>query len=184
MRTPTETLSIESRFTADRSGTGSSPGSSTTSLASPRIVVVQGATSTRRSLGIAASLESTTTGRRPMLGGSHHQTSDRAGSPLKRSRRLLGTRPSRPTHLPRPRGDRRTAHRWHRVRRPGAERSRLRALRREERSLGPSDVAGERSPACLRRPLCSPSFYSCHYHAISMLRVNDHSDKWREGPFS
>jgi hypothetical protein len=43
MSTPTETLSTESRFTAVRLPTGSSPGSSTTSLASPRIVVVHGA---------------------------------------------------------------------------------------------------------------------------------------------
>lgn len=38
-----ETLSMESRLTAERSGTGLSPGSRVTSLASPRMVVVQGA---------------------------------------------------------------------------------------------------------------------------------------------
>lgn len=43
-----DTLSTESRFTAERRGTGSSPGSSTTSLTSPRIVVVHGATRARR----------------------------------------------------------------------------------------------------------------------------------------
>src|SRR5436190_15307477 len=51
--------------------------SSTTSLASPRIVVVHGATSVRRRRGMAASRESTTTGRRPISAGSHHQPSPR-----------------------------------------------------------------------------------------------------------
>jgi len=51
---------------AERVGTGSSPGSRTTSLARPRIVVVQGATNARRSRGIAASRDRTTTGRRPI----------------------------------------------------------------------------------------------------------------------
>ena len=80
--TPTETLSTESRFTAERRGIGSDPGSRTTSLASPRMVVVHGATSARLSRGIAASRESTTTGRRPISAISHHQTSPRAGSAL------------------------------------------------------------------------------------------------------
>lgn len=72
-----ETLSNESRLTAERLGTGSSPGSSTTSLGKPRIVVVQGPTITRLNRWIAASRERTTTGRRPTSGGSHHQTSPR-----------------------------------------------------------------------------------------------------------
>ena len=76
---PKETLSTESRFTAVRRRTGSSPGSSTTSLASPRIVVVHGAMSARRRRGMATSRESTTTGRRPISGGSHHQSSPRRG---------------------------------------------------------------------------------------------------------
>lgn len=42
MSTATNTLSTESRLTAERQGTGSSPGSRTTSLARPRTVVVQG----------------------------------------------------------------------------------------------------------------------------------------------
>ncbi len=79
---PTETLSTASRFTAERRGIGSEPGSRTTSLASPRMVVVHGATSARLSRGIAASRESTTTGRRPISAISHHQTSPRAGSAL------------------------------------------------------------------------------------------------------
>ena len=44
-RMATETLSTESRLIEDRLGTGSSAGSTTTSLARPRIVVVHGATS-------------------------------------------------------------------------------------------------------------------------------------------
>src|SRR6476619_682783 len=39
--TPTESLSFESRFTAERRGIGSEPGSRTISLASPRMIVVQ-----------------------------------------------------------------------------------------------------------------------------------------------
>jgi hypothetical protein len=61
---PSATLSTESRFTADGRGMGSSPGSSTTSLARPRILVVHGATRALRSLGMAASRDRTTTGRR------------------------------------------------------------------------------------------------------------------------
>src|SRR5690625_7437299 len=43
------------RFITERSGIGSSPGSSSTSLAKPRMVVVHGATRVRRRLGITAS---------------------------------------------------------------------------------------------------------------------------------
>jgi len=57
-----ETLSTESRLTAQRRLIGSSPGSRTTSLGRLRIVVVQGATNVRRNLGMAASREITTTG--------------------------------------------------------------------------------------------------------------------------
>lgn len=96
-RTPTATLSIESRFTAERRGTGSSPGSSTTSLGSPRIVVVQGATRVRRNRGIAASRDSTTTGLRPISGSSHHQTSPRDGNGLMKRRPPDGRNPRRPT---------------------------------------------------------------------------------------
>lgn len=80
-RSDTATLSAESRLTAERRGTGSSPGSSTTSLASPRIVVVDGATSVRLSRGIAASRDRTTTGRRPICSISHHHSSPRGRRP-------------------------------------------------------------------------------------------------------
>jgi len=98
-----ETLSTESRFTADRRGTGSSPGSSTTSLTSPRIVVVHGATSARRCRGITASRDRTTTGRRPIWAISHHHTSPRAGSAFTTMPRPVETTPGRPTRLA-PRG--------------------------------------------------------------------------------
>ena len=94
-----ETLSTESRFTVDLLGMGSSVGSRTTSLGSPRIVVVQGAMTARRSLGIATSRESTTTGRREISGSSHHHTSPRAGSSLTTTRRPSGTTPGHPTRL-------------------------------------------------------------------------------------
>ena len=76
---------------------GSSPGSSSTSLGIPRIVVVHGPISARRSRGIAASRDSTTTGRRPISGSSHHQTSPRVGRAVTTRRRPRETRRGRPT---------------------------------------------------------------------------------------
>ena len=98
-RTPVDTLSTESRLTADRRGTGSSPGSSTTSLGRSRMIVVHGPISVRRSRGIAASRERTTTGRRPMSGSSHHQSSPRAGTGVTTSQLRHGTKRGLPTHL-------------------------------------------------------------------------------------
>lgn len=100
VRVPIETLSTESRLTADRRGIGSSPGSSCTSLASPRIVVVHGAISALRSLGMATSRERTTTGRRAISGSSHHHTSPLAGRSFttKRPRETTPSRPIGPTH--------------------------------------------------------------------------------------
>src|SRR3954452_16518092 len=80
--TPIDTLSTESRFTAVNRGPGSTEDSRTTSLTRPRMVVVHGAIRARRCLGITASRESTTTGRRPTSGISHHHTSPRAGAAL------------------------------------------------------------------------------------------------------
>jgi hypothetical protein len=97
-RTATDTLSTESRFTAERRGTGSSLGSRTTSLARPRIVVVHGATTARRSRGMAASRDKTTTGRLPASASSHHQTSPRAGIGITWPLQLRETRPGCPTH--------------------------------------------------------------------------------------
>jgi hypothetical protein len=106
--TATDTLSTESRLTADRRGTGSSMGSRTTSLARPRIVVVQGETSARRSRGIAASRDKTTTGRLPASASSHHHTSPRPGSVVTRLLQLAETRRGRPTRPARRAGVRRT----------------------------------------------------------------------------
>ncbi len=128
--TPTETLSTESRLTADRFGTGSSPGSRSTSLASARIVVVQGATSARRSRGIAASRERTTTGRLPISGNSHHHSSPRAGVWLMRRRQPGKTTPSRPTHRARRSGNGHRRRNWRRSRWRDAGQARPPALHR------------------------------------------------------
>jgi hypothetical protein len=111
-RTATETLSTESRFTAERPGIGSKPGASTTSLASPRIVGVHGATIARRSRGIAASRDNTTTGRRPTSAISHHHTSQRAGSALTRRRPPAATTLDRPTRRAHQPGARRRRRNW------------------------------------------------------------------------
>src|SRR3990172_4009657 len=98
---PTETLSTESRFTADSRGIGSSPGSISTSLARPRIVVVHGAINARRSLGIAASRDRITTGRREISGSSHHHTSPLAGRSFTTKRpphETMLSHPIRPLH--------------------------------------------------------------------------------------
>ena len=129
-RTPSETLSTESRLIADRRGTGSSPGSSTTSLTSPRMVVVHGAINARLCRGITASRESTTTGRRPISAISHHQTSPRAGSAVTTRQRLAGTRrghPTRPAHRV---GVRRRRHSWRPLPRRGVGQAMPRAPRR------------------------------------------------------
>jgi hypothetical protein len=106
--TATDTDSTESRLTALLRPIGSSPGSSTTSLGKPRIVVVQGATSARRRRGMAASRDNTTTGRRPICGGSHHHTSPRRGRSFTLRLRHCGTSPDRPTRPLRRWGGRRT----------------------------------------------------------------------------
>ena len=116
--TAVNTDSIESRLTAQRRSIGSSPGSRTTSLGRSRIVVVHGATSARWSRGMAASRDRTTTGRRPISGGSHHQSSPRAGKALTWPRPRFETKRGRPTHLRGRWGELRTQlHRPHRFRR-------------------------------------------------------------------
>jgi hypothetical protein len=93
-------------------GIGSSSGSRTTSLGSARIAVVHGATSTRRSRGIAASL---TTGRRPISASSQHHTSPRAQRAFTMRQPPGGTTPGRPTRPARRAGARR---RWRSSRPP------------------------------------------------------------------
>ncbi len=95
-RMATETLSTESRFTAERRGRGSSGGSSTTSLSSPRIVVVHGATSARRCRGITAC----ETGRRRVDGQSRPSrttTPPPGGSAVTNVPRPAETTSGRPT---------------------------------------------------------------------------------------
>ena len=73
--------------------------------------------------GMAASRDSTTTGRRPISGSSHHHTSPRAGGSVTSGPRTGGTMRDRPTHRA-PRGDDgRRRGTSSRSRRPGAERA-------------------------------------------------------------
>jgi hypothetical protein len=172
MRTATETLSTESRLIEDRFGTGSPAGSTTTSLARPRIVVVHGATSVRFRRGIAALRERTTTGRRPTWGSSHHHTSPRAGRALELMmlRPHLERRqdpPSRQAPRARARRRRRTQHR---SRPRDVGRSTLPAPDPEE--LRPSTSKGcdglsSRDP---RRLSCLLSSAPCHNYATDMPR--------------
>jgi hypothetical protein len=115
------------RLTTDARGMGSSPGSSSTSLGIPRIVVLHGPTSARRSRGIAASRDRTTTGRRPTSASSHHHTSPRGGNAVRMPRPPPGTRQGLPTRLPR---------------RPGA--CRTPCKRRRSRLRGGARRGGER----------------------------------------
>lgn len=120
--TASETLSTESRLTALGRPIGSSSGSSSTSLGRPLIVVVQGATSARRSRGIAASRDNTTTGRRPTSGGSHHQSSPRSGVAIRSLPQRPETMRGRPSRQA-PRSDARHKPRTsHRCRRRGCAR--------------------------------------------------------------
>ncbi len=124
-RMATDTLSKESRLTAQWRGTGSSPGSRTTSLANLRMVAIHGATTARRSRGIAASRESTTTGRRPIFDNSHRHTSPRIGSGV--TMRLLpsATSRDRPTRRVDQRDFRHKRHSWRRSRAPDSGRGEL-----------------------------------------------------------
>lgn len=73
------------------------------------------ATTARPSRGIAASRESTTTGRRPICGGSHHHTSPRSGTAIRSPRLLRETTPNPPTRQAHRAGGRRRTHTRHRV---------------------------------------------------------------------
>lgn len=168
-RTAIDTLSTESRLTADGSGTGSSPGSSLTSLIRPRIVVVHGATRARRCRGMTASRDSTTTGLRPMFRGSHHHTSPRAGSGLTCVPQLPGMTQDRPMRLPD-----QAAH--HRKLRSSRRSGLLDAVRvgpatplLSFRNLSCLTVTPGRCPATLRRPWCLFVLSSCHDYATASL---------------
>lgn len=166
--TPTETLSIESRLTAVRRPTGSSPGSRTTSLAKPRIVVVHGAITARRSRGIAASRERTTTGRRPISGGSHHQSSPRNGSVLTWRPRPIGTTEDRPTHRAHRWDDRRRRDSRRRSPQRGSEQGAQRVRRRKElHRCAVGSLSWPRTGGS-RQLLCSLAIGPWHKYGIDM----------------
>ena len=99
---PTETLSTESRFTADSRGIGSSPGSSITSLARPRIVVVHGAIECPPKSGnCGVPRRESRRADREIFGSSHHHTSPLAGRSVTRRPPPHETTPSRPIRPPR-----------------------------------------------------------------------------------
>ena len=145
VRTPRATLSIESTLTTQCRGTGSSPGSRTTSLGKPRMVVVHGAMTARRSRGMAASRDSTTTGLRPMSGSSHHQTSPRAGDELMTRPTQPGTMRDHPTRRLRQGGGCRRRHTLRRPPRHGVEQGTL--PRRHRPVLSPVHPPSPRAPA-------------------------------------
>ena len=147
-RIPSETLSTESRLTAERRGTGSSPGSRTTSLGRPRMVVVQGATRARRWRLMTASRERTTTGLRAISAISHHHTSPRAGRSVMRPRLRAGTTPDRPTRPARRGG---ASHR-RRSSRPPQLHDAGRAERRGRAGTRPTTDGVERAHGSKARP--------------------------------
>ena len=165
-RMATDTLSKESRFTAQRRGTGSCPGSRTTSLASLRMVVVHGATIARRSRGIAASRDSTTTGRRPISDNSHHHTSPRIGSGVTMRLPPSATSRDRPTHRVDQRDFRHKRHSWRRSRAPDSGRGELggRHPPARHRSFRSADFAP--LLATRRRLSYSAVCGPCHKYAI------------------
>ncbi len=171
--TASETLSTESRLTAERWGIGSVPGSSTTSLASPRSVVVHGATSARLCRGIMASRDRTTTGRRPMSAISHHHTSPRAGSAITRRRLPVATTPGRPTRPARRPGVRRRRHNWRPPRRICAERAMLEVPRQQGRRRWPRYAGSAQYRAAPHPRSCSVVCDSCHEYATRYLRPTD-----------
>lgn len=174
--TATDTLSTESRLTADRRGIGSSRGSRTTSLARPRRVVVQGATSALRSRGIAASRDKTTTGRLPASASSHHQTSPRAGSVITKPLRPAETRRDRPTRPARRAGVRRRPRNLRRLRRSGDASVALQGLRRRARRRWCRGAVPERCGAAADRRSCSTVCESCHKYATTPRSVRPYRD--------
>lgn len=173
--TPLEMLSTESRLIADTRGIGSSLGSRTTSVDSPLTLVVQGATMIRPRRVIAASRESTTTGRRPISGGSDHHTSPRCGSAVTICERRRATTRGRPT---------RRARRADARRRPGTGRRSLlhAAIAAALRAQHPAGTRHSSMPAgrVLRqaarcRLSCSPVLSSCHNRSMNVLHVRSGS---------
>jgi hypothetical protein len=191
-RTASETLSTESRLTAERRGTGSSPGARITSLGSERIVVVHGAISARRRRGIATSRERITTGRRPISGSSHHHSSPRHGIGLTSWRQPAETTPGLPRHRADPRDDGHTRRTWRRSPPRGDVQAVPRALRRPRPRQSNPSVAAARRPAARCRRSCSDVCDSCHKYATgrsseprrpstSMIRADTPTARTRPG---
>ena len=168
-----DTLSTESRFTALTRGTGSTSGSRTTSLLRPRMVVVHGATSARRSRGIATSRDNTTTGRRPICGGSHHHTSPRNGTAISSLRPLLGTTRDRPIRQAHRAGGRHTRRTPRPVQRRGGAGGMTEAPRRSRPRQGAHRMLVELGREGPRRPSYSLEPEPCHKYATGRA-VGDH----------
>lgn len=92
---------------------------------------MQGAITTRRRRGIAASRERTTTGRRPISGGSHHQSSPRSGRVFMWPPRRTGMSGDRPTRRVHRWGGPRTRCNRRRLPQHGSERGVLQVRRRK-----------------------------------------------------
>ena len=126
-----------------------------------------GAMRARRRRGIAASRDSTTTGRRPIPGSSHHHTSPRVGvvttPPWRR-----GTRRGRPTRRPRQAGTRRTPHSSHRAQRHALVRAELQGPRQGARHHFQAPGTGVLCSDGLRRQWCSHGHVPCHKYATIM----------------
>lgn len=167
----TETVSTESRLAAERRGIGSESGSRTTSLGSPRSVVVHGATSARRSRGIAASRDSTTTGRRPTSANAHHHTSPRAGRPFTRRPPRAATKPDHPNRRHRRLAARRRRGRQCPAQRIGAEQEVPQEPRRQARRQSNPSACGGHCPTARHPPSYSDVCDSCHDYAISDVRA-------------
>ena len=165
--TATDTLSTESKLTADRRGIGSSMGSRTTSLAKPRIVVVQGATSALCSRGMAASRDKTTTGRLPTSASSHHQTSPRSGSVITKPLQPAEKRRGRPSRPARRVGARRRPHSLRRLRPSGDASAAPQGPRRQAQRRSYPGAGRERSRAAADPRSCSVVCESCHKHATA-----------------
>ena len=169
---PTETLSTESRLRTDWRGIGSSPGSRSTSLARPRMVVVQGAIRARRSLGIAMVRDRTKTGRRLTSGSSHHHTSPLAGKSFTKK---LPSRGRKPDHPIRPAPPAAVRRRW-RIRHRSQPRDVSPQVPRELHRAGPhrSSPTSDslRSSRAIRQPSCLPVCVACHNYATDDLELS------------
>ena len=180
-------LSTESRLTAETAGTGSSPGSSTTSVGSPRIVVVHGATIAVFSLFRAASRERTTTGRCPAWGDSHHHTSPHrtgaaitiqysdlavlhlpSATPGDEGDSLRGKMPNPPTRPAHQGGNGHMPRTQHQSRLPGNGQLEHQARHPSSPRHWATPPDCGTNPTIRRLPSCSPAACSCHNCSINV----------------